>query len=142
MWTDMSAIVRPTRDGIHGREFISTSVDIGPKPAFLTFNEQALATGERLRTLSIPIPVLFDVPPSSVLSTKFLKVLVEAAQEVETLLVLPVRVLNKFALHEQQSEVRWTCSVHPRTWGWEENLTDPAGSNSIGTDHGASQSRA
>ena len=29
MWTDMSEIVRPTRDGIHGREYISTSVDIG-----------------------------------------------------------------------------------------------------------------
>ena len=26
MWTDMSEIVRPTRDGIHGREYISTSV--------------------------------------------------------------------------------------------------------------------
>ena len=24
MWTDMSEIVRPTRDGIHGREYIST----------------------------------------------------------------------------------------------------------------------
>ena len=32
MWTDMSEIVRPTRDGIHGREYISTSVDIGSKP--------------------------------------------------------------------------------------------------------------
>jgi hypothetical protein len=29
IWTDMSEIVRPTRDGIHGREYISTSVDIG-----------------------------------------------------------------------------------------------------------------
>ncbi len=27
MWTDMSEIVRPTRDGIHGREFISTSMN-------------------------------------------------------------------------------------------------------------------
>jgi len=33
MWTDMSEIVRPTRDGIHGREYISTSVDIGQAPA-------------------------------------------------------------------------------------------------------------
>jgi hypothetical protein len=32
MWTDMSEIVRPTRDGIHGREFISTVVDF-PKDA-------------------------------------------------------------------------------------------------------------
>jgi hypothetical protein len=37
MWTDMSEIVRPTRDGIHGREYISTAVDIGRKPAYLIF---------------------------------------------------------------------------------------------------------
>ena len=37
IWTDMSEIVRPTRDGIHGREYISTSVDIGPKPLRLRF---------------------------------------------------------------------------------------------------------
>ncbi|HEY4721181.1 MAG TPA: 4Fe-4S dicluster domain-containing protein, partial [Anaerolineae bacterium] len=29
MWTDMSEIVRPTRDGIHGREYIATTVDLG-----------------------------------------------------------------------------------------------------------------
>ena len=33
MWTDMSEIVRPTRDGIHGREYINTSVDLGRKAA-------------------------------------------------------------------------------------------------------------
>src|SRR5437867_1163990 len=32
IWTDMSEIVRPTRDGVYGREYISTSVDIGSKP--------------------------------------------------------------------------------------------------------------
>ena len=31
IWTDMSEIVRPTRDGIHGRGFISTSVDLRQK---------------------------------------------------------------------------------------------------------------
>ena len=35
MWTDMSEIVRPTRDGIHGREYISTTVDIGARPTYL-----------------------------------------------------------------------------------------------------------
>ena len=57
MWTDMSEIVRPTRDGIHGREFISTAVDIGQKPPFLTFNAEGAASGESPRTFSIPIPV-------------------------------------------------------------------------------------
>jgi hypothetical protein len=98
MWTDMSEIVRPTRDGIHGREFISTSVDIGQKPPFLTFDEQGVAVGQSVRTFSMPIPVLFDVPPPSVLSPKFLQVLVAAAQKAETLVVLPVGVLKKFKL--------------------------------------------
>ena len=102
MWTDMSEIVRPTRDGIHGREFISTAVDVGPKPPFLTFDEQGIATGDSVRTFPIPIPVLFDVPPASVMSLKFLEILTAAAQEAETLLVLPVKVLNKFRLHGQQ----------------------------------------
>ena len=50
MWTDMSEIVRPTRDGIHGREYISTAVDIGRKPALLSFdsdnvNQRAASAG-------------------------------------------------------------------------------------------------
>jgi len=102
MWTDMSEIVRPTRDGIHGREFISTAVDIGQKPPFLTFYEQGAATGESVRTFSLPIPVLFDVPPASVLSPTFIQILLAAAQEAETLLVLPVRILQRFRIQGPQ----------------------------------------
>ena len=40
MLTDMSEIVRPSRDGIHGRELIGTSVDIGSKPMHLSFDEK------------------------------------------------------------------------------------------------------
>ena len=32
IWTDMSEIVRPTRDGIHGREYISTVIELGRRP--------------------------------------------------------------------------------------------------------------
>jgi len=102
MWTDMSEIVRPTRDGIHGREFISTSVDIGQKPPFLSFHEQGTTIAEGLRTFSIPIPVMFDVPPASVLSLKSLQIFLAAAQAAETLLVLPVDVLDKFKLQGDQ----------------------------------------
>jgi len=101
MWTDMSEIVRPTRDGIHGREFISTSVDIGQKPPFLYFDEQGLTPDREARTFSLPIPVLFDVPPSSALSPKLLRVLLAAAQKAGTLVVLPVAVLRKFGLAGQ-----------------------------------------
>jgi ferredoxin len=60
MWTDMSEIVRPTRDGIHGREYISTSVDIGRKPPFLSWNGQRGL--DRLPPLvSIPMPIIIDL---------------------------------------------------------------------------------
>ncbi len=60
MWTDMSEIVRPTRDGIHGREYISTSVDIGKKPSFLSFQDNTLNT-VLPPLLSLPFPVVFDM---------------------------------------------------------------------------------
>src|ERR1035441_5747850 len=60
IWTDMSEIVRPTRDGIHGREYISTSVDIGRKPPFLALNgDQAVAKLPPL--VSIPMPLIIDL---------------------------------------------------------------------------------
>ena len=90
MWTDMSEIVRPTRDGIHGREFISTVVDIGAKPGFLTFDGQGLPTGETPQIISIPLPVLFDVPPVAARYHKLSMILAEAARRIETLAVMPV----------------------------------------------------
>ncbi|MEJ2649948.1 MAG: glutamate synthase-related protein, partial [Sedimentisphaerales bacterium] len=61
MWTDMSEIVRPTRDGIHGREYISTLVDIGRKLPFLSFQEKELSnTNQAL--LTIPMPLIIDMP--------------------------------------------------------------------------------
>jgi ferredoxin len=60
MWTDMSEIVRPTRDGIHGREYISTSVDLGRKLPFLALNgDQAVASLPPL--VSIPMPLIIDL---------------------------------------------------------------------------------
>ncbi len=97
LWTDMSEIVRPTRDGIHGREFISTVIDIGTKPPCLALTEQHLS-GEPGQVFSIPTPVLFDVPPASLLTDTVVKTLTSAAQAIETLAVLPIGVLRKAAL--------------------------------------------
>src|SRR3989339_707339 len=60
MWTDMSEIVRPTRDGIHGREYISTSVDIGRKPAFLSM-EGSRMVSTLPPLVSIPMPLIIDL---------------------------------------------------------------------------------
>lgn len=102
MWTDMSEIVRPTRDGIHGREFISTAVDLGQKAPFVTFDQHGRLAGAAPPTLTIPVPILFDTPPASLLSGKLVKILASAAQAGETLLILPAWALRKFALQEPQ----------------------------------------
>jgi ferredoxin len=64
MWTDMSEIVRPTRDGIHGREYISTSVDIGKKPSHLNFENGNMST-VLPPVISLPFPVIFDMTPET-----------------------------------------------------------------------------
>ncbi len=61
MWTDMSEIVRPTRDGIHGREYISTSVDVGRKLAHLAFDDGQLAVSPPL--IESPLPIIFEAIP-------------------------------------------------------------------------------
>jgi len=96
LWTDMSEIVRPTRDGIHGREFISTVIDIGAKPSRLTFGN-GQPGGPAPQVFSIPIPVLFDAPPASLLTDTVVRTLTTAAEATETLVVLPVESLGKSA---------------------------------------------
>ena len=63
MWTDMSEIVRPTRDGIHGREYINTGVDIGRKVNHLSFDGKQLNTIAPTLITS-PLPLMFDVIPN------------------------------------------------------------------------------
>jgi ferredoxin len=64
MWTDMSEIVRPTRDGIHGREYINTGVTIGKRLNHLSFTDGRLDAGAPPR-LEMPMPLLFDVIPEN-----------------------------------------------------------------------------
>jgi glutamate synthase domain-containing protein 2/NAD-dependent dihydropyrimidine dehydrogenase PreA subunit len=66
IWTDMSEIVRPTRDGIHGREHISTKVHLGRTVSDLCgmqfdaqWNLKSLIPPSR----EIPIPILFGTLP-------------------------------------------------------------------------------
>jgi hypothetical protein len=96
MWTDMSEIVRPTRDGIHGREFISTVVDIGKKPLFISFDERGMPDYDNMRIISIPIPILLDVPPESIASKRLFDIITRVAEEVETLAIIPVTAVNEY----------------------------------------------
>jgi len=68
LWTDMSEIVRPTRDGIHGREHISTTVHLGRMVSDLCgmqFDDQWNLKSLIPPTREIPIPVLFGILPFS-----------------------------------------------------------------------------
>ncbi len=90
MWTDMSEIVRPTRDGIHGREFISTLTEIGEKPMRLAFAADGSLLGPSPAVFPIQVPFLFDLPPQPVRSDPLLRVLADAARRIDTLAVAPV----------------------------------------------------
>ncbi|HDS45436.1 MAG TPA: hypothetical protein ENN68_05005 [Methanomicrobia archaeon] len=87
MWTDMSEIVRPTRDGIHGREYISTSVDIGSNVRALTFDEQGKIAVPLPRTRSVPLPIIFERPPFG-RSANVYEALAKAAATLDTLLLV------------------------------------------------------
>jgi ferredoxin len=87
MWTDMSEIVRPTRDGIHGREYISTSVELGRKLNHLTFDECENLLSKIHDTIDIPIPIIFDFPQDN-LSHNVKTAIVRAAAELNTCVVL------------------------------------------------------
>jgi len=105
MWFDMSEIVRPTRDGIHGREFISTVVDIGEKPSYLQFDDMGKLKSLNLNVFSIQIPFIFDIPPPIKNKNKLLSllnILSQTAKEIETILILPIDLIEKFSLEGKQ----------------------------------------
>lgn len=93
MWTDMSEIVRPTRDGIHGREYISTAVDIGRKPSMLHFGrdkvDQALPP-----VVDIPMPLIIDMMPKQYHLPKLLPIFKAAAAKTGIIMIADSRDLD------------------------------------------------
>ncbi len=95
MWTDMSEIVRPTRDGIHGREYISTGVDLGGAPDHLVFDGTGRVEENTNPIVTIPLPILFKVPPFGAINEATIQGWAMAAARLETILALPVKdVMN------------------------------------------------
>jgi len=87
MWTDMSEIVRPTRDGIHGREYISTVIELGRKPARLSFDEQGNMLTVPPPFVGISLPVVLDIPPFGFMGEGTRKAFALAAERLETVCV-------------------------------------------------------
>ena len=138
MWTDMSEIVRPTRDGIHGREFISTVVDIGYTPNFLLFDENDKPYGAEPHSFSIPLPILFDASPNHS-AEKLAGIFALAADQIGSLAVLPFDEVLKLAdfgesvvpglLPEDGNRIH-ELDFNPRLiemQGWDQPLFDALG---------------
>lgn len=131
MWTDMSEIVRPTRDGIHGREYISTEVDIGKKYSYVTLDEKQKPKQSIEKVSTIPCPIILDTPPHFNCQNKNLcQTLIESAKQLQLFTVLPMQVIQQFAFKEQVvipliSDLDWKIEYEPLFFemaGWDEKI--------------------
>ena len=96
MWTDMSEIVRPTRDGIHGREYISTGIDVGRKQRYLKFDASGNVLLEMPPLVEIPLPVIFNVLPFGNLGQGILLSMAEAARQIGSLMYVTPATYGAF----------------------------------------------
>ena len=96
MWTDMSEIVRPTRDGIHGREYINTGVDIGRKRPRLSFDGMNLL-GDAPPLIQSPLPLMFGDIPAHWRHDAVMEAILSAAADLGIFAVLPLAAAEKHA---------------------------------------------
>ena len=87
MWTDMSEIVRPTRDGIHGREYISTVIELGRRVQKLEFDDNGSLLTVPPPFIELPIPIILDIPPLGINSEYSREAIAKAAVDLKTLAV-------------------------------------------------------
>ena len=88
MWTDMSEIVRPTRDGIHGREYINTCIELSRRVSRLRFKDDMSLDMELPPILEIPLPLMFQQPSFGVLSDNVLVAAAMTAHRLETMMFI------------------------------------------------------
>jgi ferredoxin len=102
MWTDMSEIVRPTRDGIHGREYISTSVDIGRKPSYLEFDGEKPASALPA-VVNIPMPLIIDMNPPEFSLPELERLIIETALITDLIAIIDS---SKWPISDEENQVR------------------------------------
>ncbi|MFH1983673.1 MAG: glutamate synthase-related protein [Pseudomonadota bacterium] len=88
MWTDMSEIVRPTRDGIHGREYINTSVELTRRHTPLVFDDAGNLAVDAPAILEIPLPLVLQPATDLVVNTDVLSSMARAARMLGTLMLV------------------------------------------------------
>jgi hypothetical protein len=99
IWTDMSEIVRPTRDGVYGREYISTIVDIGRKERFPDFFNQKTALSNN--TKEIGLPIIFDYLPPNLSSQSVIRSIAGAAAQTGTWFIACPSQVQEFSNLQQ-----------------------------------------
>ena len=107
IWFDFSEIVRPTRDGIHGREYISTSIDLGRRLQSLEFDENEKLVSNVPKTIEIPIPMIFDAPLSCETGWCLQLALAKAATRLKTFAIVNAREYSS-------SLARYKANLIPR----------------------------
>ena len=95
IWTDMSEIVRPTRDGIHGREYISTVIELGRRPFMLEFDETGNMITESPNFIEIPIPMVLEIPTNKFVSNSVKKAIFLAAAKTQTFAIAELDDIDK-----------------------------------------------
>jgi hypothetical protein len=87
MWLDMSEIVRPTRDGIHGRETISTTVNLGGAPEMLEFDAANRLITAMPGIMNLPLPMVFGPLPVPIPGQAATLALAQAAERLGTFFI-------------------------------------------------------
>jgi len=103
MWTDMSEIVRPTRDGVYGREYISTIVDVGRKQRFLDFFNQKPT--HSTSTVEIALPIIFDYLPPNLSNQSIQQSIAGAAAKTGTLFIATPSQIQQLPSPQQQRSI-------------------------------------
>jgi ferredoxin len=116
MWTDMSEIVRPTRDGIHGREYINTGVDIGRKRGRLAFDGMNLL-GEAPPLIQSPLPLMFGDIPAHWRHDAVVSAILSAAADLGLFAVLPADLFAKHAAGKTKNVVPLIDKMEPAAAG-------------------------
>ncbi len=105
IWTDMSEIVRPTRDGIHGREYISTVIELGRRPDKLGFDDEGKLLSDPPLFIELQIPVILDVPSIGIMGKSTRTAIMKAARELGTLAVADFQEATGYLVEYQKNLV-------------------------------------
>ena len=118
IWLDMSEIVRPTRDGIHGRETISTSVDLGRRLTHLSFDAQGHLFSDLPKMVASPVPILFDQLPLDLPGRGVLLGTLKAAAVIGNFAVVPYNLWAEDLAPYNDHVIPLLNNDHQASPGW------------------------